>query len=68
MENWKTTIGGILMALGTIATQAPIPSKFGWIPALVSALGGALTGTMAKDYSNHSTQAEINEATVEKRQ
>jgi hypothetical protein len=66
MENWKTTLGGILLAIGTAALGAPIPEKYRWIPGVLSAAGGALLGLTAKDYNVHSTAKEVQKATVEK--
>ncbi len=67
MENWKTTLGGLLLAVGTAALGAPIPEKYRWAPGVVSALGGALLGMTAKDYNVHSTAKEVQIATVEKK-
>jgi hypothetical protein len=66
MENWKTTLGGLLLAVGTAALGAPIPEKWRWAPGVVSAIGGALLGMTAKDFNVHSTQKEVQAATVEK--
>jgi hypothetical protein len=63
--NWKTTLGGILMALGTIAQTTPIPPQYSWIPSLIAALGGAITGVSAKDFDTHSTMSQVQEATKE---
>ena len=61
-SNWRTTIGGIIMAIGTIATQAPIPPQYSWIPTVVAAIGGAITGITAKDKNVHSTSEQVKEA------
>lgn len=66
MENWKTTLGGILLAIGTAALGAPIPETYRWIPGVVSSIGGALLGLAAKDFNTHSTAEEVQKATVEK--
>jgi len=66
MENWKTTIGGILLAIGTAGISVPIPEKYKWIPGALAALGGALLGLTAKDFNNHSTLNEVEKATEEK--
>jgi hypothetical protein len=67
MESWKTTLGGLLLAVGTAALGAPIPEKYRWAPGVVSAIGGALLGMTAKDYNVHSTANEVQIATVEKK-
>ena len=66
MENIKTTVGGILLAIGTGLLGAPIPEKYKWIPGVISAIGGALLGLTAKDFNNHSTLNEVEKATEEK--
>ena len=65
MKNWITTVGGILAAVGTIASQAPIPAPYKFIPALIAALGTAMIGGGAKDFNVHSTAEEVNKATLE---
>ncbi len=67
MENWKTSLGGLLLAAGTASLGAPIPEKYRWIPGVVSAIGGALLGMTAKDFNVHSTVKEVEVATVEKK-
>ncbi len=67
MENWKTTLGGILLAVGAAALGAPIPEQYKWIPGVVSAIGGGLLGFTAKDFNTHSTVKEVETATVEKK-
>ncbi len=67
MENWKTTLGGILLAIGTASLGAPIPENYKWIPGVVSAIGGTLLGLTAKDFNTHSTVKEVEIATVEKK-
>ncbi len=65
MENWKTSLGGLLLAAGTASLGAPIPEKYRWIPGVVSAIGGALLGMTAKDFNVHSTTKEVQTATKE---
>jgi hypothetical protein len=67
MQNWKTTLGGILLAVGTAALGAPIPEQYKWLPGVVSAIGGGLLGLSAKDYNTHSTVKQVEAATVEKK-
>ena len=67
MQNWKTTLGGILLAVGTAALGAPIPEQYKWLPGVVSAIGGGLLGLSAKDYNVHSTVKQVEAATVEKK-
>jgi hypothetical protein len=64
LNNWKTTIGGILVALGM--ARSSIPVKYQWIAELAGVAGGALVGLTAKDYDNHSTVKEVEKATVDK--
>ena len=65
MENWITTIGGILAAFGTVASQAPIPPPFNWIPTVIAAGGAAMVGLGAKDFNTHSTVNEVKQSTVD---
>jgi hypothetical protein len=66
MENWKTSLGGILLAIGTAGIAAPIPEEYRWILGVISAIGAALLGMTAKDFNVHSTTKEVQKATVEK--
>jgi hypothetical protein len=63
MNNWKTTLGGLLVALGM--ARSSIPAKYQWIAELAGVAGGALVGMTAKDFDNHSTVQEVEKATVE---
>ena len=65
MQNWKTTLGGILLALGQLAPEL-LPSNYRWIPPLLSAVGGVVLGLGAKDFNTHSTEHEVKVATIEK--
>jgi hypothetical protein len=68
LNNLKTTIGGILAALGIAGSQIPaIPEKYRWIPALLGAAGTVLLGATAKDFNTHSTVKEVEVATIEKK-
>ena len=64
IANWKTTIGGILAALGAALILVPLPEEYKWVPAFLTALGGALVGITAKDFNVHSTETEVVNATV----
>lgn len=66
LQNWKTTAAGILSALGAALMLAPLPEKYRWIPAFLSALAAGLIGVTAKDYNVHSTEKEVIAATVQK--
>lgn len=67
MENWKTTLGGILAAIGIAGSQVPaVPEKYRWPFAVAGAVGVALVGATAKDFTTHSTVKEVQKATVEK--
>jgi hypothetical protein len=64
MENWKTTLAGLLVALGQ--ARSSMPPKYQWIFELAGVAGGVLIGMAAKDYDNHSTSNEVAKATAEK--
>jgi hypothetical protein len=61
VENWKTTIGGIMTALGMIGMLAPPPVRGVFIA--IGTIGAALTGVSAKDFNTHSTQPQVDAAT-----
>ena len=64
MTNWKTTLAGILLAIGTAGTQVPnVPDDFKWIFAVMASAGAIMLGLAAKDYTTHSTVDEVNKAT-----
>lgn len=48
--HWRTTVGGILAAIGQAATAANIiPGPWTWVGHLVQAVGLALLGIAAAD-------------------
>lgn len=49
MKNWKTTVGGLLLAAGTGLQAMDEPYKT--IGVIMVAVGGALLGFSAKDYN-----------------
>jgi len=64
--NWITKIGGLISGLGGLIVL--LPKSVGLDPAwggFLSALGGVIVGLGAKDFNNHSTQAEVKKATRE---
>ena len=63
MKNWKTTLGGILLALGSILPTLPIPEEYKWLAQVLTAVGGVLLGASAKDFNVHSTYEEIGRST-----
>lgn len=48
MKNWKTTVGGFLLAAGT-AMQASEDSTVKIVGIALGTLGGAILGAAAKD-------------------
>lgn len=57
MKSWRTTIGGCLIAVGTIAVQVGTPD---WIPAVGTALvsvGAVIGGLSARDNKVTSKEA-----------
>lgn len=69
--SWKTTLGGILSAIGLalVAAKDTLPAGFEWlsaIGALMGAVGVGFMGATAKDSTVHSTQTQVANATVEK--
>jgi hypothetical protein len=48
--HWKTTIGGIVAAIGTALQAAAIlPPPWGWLASLLTALGSIILGASAAD-------------------
>lgn len=48
MKNWKTTLGGILIALGQFAPQF-VPADWHWVGATLTGIGGVILGKTALD-------------------
>ena len=68
--SWKTTVCGLILALAGFVMFTPETfSQWPWLVSLAKyvMLGGfAALGVVGKDYSQHSTQAEVTQATVDK--
>ncbi len=64
LQNWKTTIGGLMAAVGAALALAPLPDDWKWVPQFMTALGGALVGLAAKDSTTHSTAEQIAKSTA----
>lgn len=54
MKSWKTTLGGLLLALGQVIA---FPEPWGWVNHALTAIGGLLMGTAARDNSVTSEEA-----------
>jgi hypothetical protein len=67
LQNWKTTLGGLLAAVPPVITAAGFsftPKEQHWL-ALCQGLGVLLLGLAAKDSTTHSTVQQVNLATTE---
>jgi hypothetical protein len=65
--NWKTSLGGIMVAVPPLITAAGFilsPAWQHWL-ALATGLGALLIGLAAKDATTHSTVAQIEKSTSE---
>lgn len=62
IENWKTTVGGIMTAFGMIGMVVPPPVR--GIFMIIGSIGAVLTGVNAKDFNTHSTQSQVDNATA----
>ena len=49
MVNWKTTLGGILAAVGAFLVTVDDPSWLKFAGTVLSSLGALLMGTQARD-------------------
>lgn len=54
--SWKTTLGGILMALGQ-AVPAILPDAWDWLGGALTGLGGVILGGAARDNNVTSEEA-----------
>lgn len=48
MKDWKTTLGGLLMAIGGVF-MAPFDGVPVWVGPVLMAVGGSIIGVNAKD-------------------
>ena len=68
LENWKTSLGGILAAIGIAGSQVlTVPEQYHWLFAVAGAIGAGLLGVTAKDFTTHSTAKEVEKATTVKK-
>lgn len=73
MNNLKTTIFGLIAGLPPIIIASaaganfPLPAWALMTLSIVSGVGAILTGAAAKDATTHSTSAEVQAATTEKK-
>ena len=69
LPSWRTTVFGFITALaGWVAFSPEIFAHWPWVISLAKyiMLGGfAATGLASKDSNQHSTQAEVTQATVD---
>lgn len=66
IENWKTTVGGIMTALGMLGMVLPPPVR--GIFMIIGSIGAVMTGVNAKDFNTHSTQAQVDKATQQSKE
>ncbi len=70
-KNWLTTVGGIMAGFSGIglAAQAAgyhLPEWLGLTLFLIGSVGAIVVGVAAKGQDEHSTQGEVQAATLEK--
>lgn len=56
MKSWKTTLGGLLVAVGQGAPQV-LPAEWQWVGAMLTGIGGLLLGVAARDDGARSESA-----------
>jgi len=49
MKSWKTTLGGLLVALGQGLPQV-LPAEWQWVGSMLTGIGGLLLGVAARDH------------------
>lgn len=57
-KSWKTTLGGIVMALGPVA-KSLVPGEYAWVGDALLSLGAFLLGASARDNGVSSQAAGI---------
>ena len=60
MKNWKTTLGGILISLGTLLNNIPDPFWVAYIGQALILIGGLLLGITAQDATKGKTTNDSN--------
>jgi hypothetical protein len=60
MQNWKTTVAGLLTALIMAAANYSGPNTW---QGYLACLGPVALGVLAKDFDTHSTQTQVSVAT-----
>ena len=58
MKSWKTTLGGVLLALAPVSKQV-LPPAYHWVSEAFLALGGLIVGVAARDNGVTSEQAGV---------
>ena len=68
MQNYLTTIGGLLAGLPILIVNSGIVLTPKWqqVLAIIGGLGTLLIGLAAKDFTTHSTQQQVAVATAVK--
>lgn len=68
MQNWKTTVFGLIAAVAAYVVANPAQfSKYPWIgtvAGIIMAAGIGGVGLAAKDSTTHSTATQVSEATT----
>lgn len=57
MKSWRTTVGGLLLAVGALIKPG-LPPEYNWVAEACIALGGLILGTSARDNIVSSEQAK----------
>jgi hypothetical protein len=58
MKSWKTTLGGIILALAPVSKQLLTPD-YHWVSEALLALGGLIVGVAARDNGVSSENAGV---------
>lgn len=61
--NWKTSLAGLLAVLAIVVPYTPLGTSYPGLSDFLTKVAIAWAGFVAKDFTTHSTQAEVTKST-----